>query len=115
MPTIREYLTIVIDGFSPVNAQVAVFLWNSFAVHLICPCLGSYIFDFIAVKLWYTNMEHSVASLEAKANVCCVKFDPDSRYHLAFGSAGTFISMLDQVVMFTNSNLYSTILLIYSL
>ncbi len=33
-------------------------------------------------------MDHSVASLEAKANVCCVKFNPQSRYHLAFGSAG---------------------------
>ena len=42
----------------------------------------------VAVKLWHTNMEHSVASLEAKANVCCVKFNPNSRYHLAFGSAG---------------------------
>ena len=42
----------------------------------------------ISVKLWYTNMEHSIASLEAKANVCCVKFNPESRYHLAFGSAG---------------------------
>ena len=42
----------------------------------------------ISVKLWYTNMEHSVASIEAKANVCCVKFNPESRYHLTFGSAG---------------------------
>ena len=33
-------------------------------------------------------MEHSVSTLEAKANVCCVKFNPESRYHLAFGSAG---------------------------
>ena len=46
-----------------------------------------------------------MASLEAKANVCCVKFDPESRYHLAFGSAGTCISMLDEVVMFYNCNL----------
>ena len=29
-----------------------------------------------------------MASLEAKANVCCVKFNPESRFHLAFGSAG---------------------------
>lgn len=42
----------------------------------------------LAVKLWHTNVDHSVASLEVKANVCCVKFNPDSRYHLAFGSAG---------------------------
>ena len=42
----------------------------------------------IAVKLWSTNAENSIACLEAKANVCCVKFNPESRYHLAFGSAG---------------------------
>lgn len=40
------------------------------------------------VKIWSTNMDHSITSLEAKANVCCVKFNPESRFHLAFGSAG---------------------------
>ena len=40
------------------------------------------------MKLWATNMEHSVATLEAKANVCCVKFNPATKYHIAFGSAG---------------------------
>ena len=40
------------------------------------------------MKLWSTGMEHSVSCIEAKANVCCVKFNPESRYHLAFGSAG---------------------------
>lgn len=45
-----------------------------------------------AVKLWHTNVDHSVASLEVKANVCCVKFNPESRYHLAFGSAGILFS-----------------------
>ena len=43
--------------------------------------------DDARVKLWSTNMSHSVASLEAKANVCCVKFNPSSCYHLAFGLA----------------------------
>jgi len=43
------------------------------------------------VKLWATNMEHSVATLEAKANVCCVKFNPATRYNIAFGSAGMYI------------------------
>jgi len=47
------------------------------------------------VKLWYTNMEHSVGCLEAKANVCCVKFNPDSRYHLAFGSADHCVHYYD--------------------
>ena len=45
------------------------------------------------VKLWATNMEHSVSTLEAKANVCCVKFNPESRYHLAFGSAGMLVTI----------------------
>lgn len=39
------------------------------------------------VKLWSTNDDHSIATLEAKANVCCVKFNPKSSCHLAFGSA----------------------------
>lgn len=47
------------------------------------------------VKLWHTNMDHSVASLEVKANVCCVKFNPESRYHLAFGSADHCIHYYD--------------------
>ena len=47
-----------------------------------------YICFLLSVKLWATNKENSIASLEAKANVCCVKFNPESRYHLAFGSAG---------------------------
>ena len=42
------------------------------------------------VKLWSTNTDHSIACLEAKANVCCVYFNPESRYHLAFGSAGLY-------------------------
>ena len=42
----------------------------------------------VSVKLWSTNLDNSVASIEAKANVCCVKFSPTSRYHLAFGCAG---------------------------
>lgn len=43
--------------------------------------------DDARVKLWTMNLEHSIATLEAKANVCCVKFNPKSSCHLAFGSA----------------------------
>lgn len=39
------------------------------------------------VKLWSTNLDISVASIEAKANECCVKFSASSRYHLAFSCA----------------------------
>lgn len=51
--------------------------------------------DDARVKLWSMNMEHSVASLEAKANVCCVKFNPKSSYHLAFGSADHCVHYYD--------------------
>lgn len=51
--------------------------------------------DDARVKLWSTNMEHSVTSLEAKANVCCVKFNPTSRYNLAFGSADHCVHYYD--------------------
>lgn len=64
--------------------------------------------DFFIVKLWSTNMEHSVSCLEAKANVCCVKFNPESRYHLSFGSAG----MLYEMVARQPSDLVITLLLL---
>ncbi|GAB6021877.1 hypothetical protein CHUAL_006043 [Chamberlinius hualienensis] len=51
--------------------------------------------DDAKVKLWSTNVDNSVASLDAKANVCCVKFSPDSRYHLAFGSADHCVHYYD--------------------
>lgn len=51
--------------------------------------------DDARVKLWSLNMEHSVASLEAKANVCCVKFNPRSSSHLAFGSADHCVHYYD--------------------
>lgn len=47
------------------------------------------------VKLWSTNTEHSVGCIEAKANVCCVKFSPTSSYHLAFGCADHFVHYYD--------------------
>ncbi|CAB0045217.1 unnamed protein product [Trichogramma brassicae] len=51
--------------------------------------------DDARVKLWSLNMDHSVASLEAKANVCCVKFNPESSCHLAFGSADHCVHYYD--------------------
>ncbi|KAG7227433.1 hypothetical protein INR49_000439 [Caranx melampygus] len=47
------------------------------------------------LKLWSTNLDNSVASIEAKANVCCVKFSPTSRYHLAFGCADHCVHYYD--------------------
>ncbi|XP_014217914.1 E3 ubiquitin-protein ligase RFWD2 [Copidosoma floridanum] len=43
--------------------------------------------DDAKVKLWSLTSEVSISSLEAHANVCCVKFNPQSSCHLAFGSA----------------------------
>lgn len=51
--------------------------------------------DDAKVKIWSTNMDHSITSLEAKANVCCVKFNPESRFHLAFGSADHCVHYYD--------------------
>ncbi|XP_048512284.1 E3 ubiquitin-protein ligase COP1-like isoform X1 [Athalia rosae] len=51
--------------------------------------------DDAKVKLWSLNIDHSVASLEAKANVCCVKFNPKSSCHLAFGSADHCVHYYD--------------------
>lgn len=47
------------------------------------------------VKLWSVDMNHSVTSLEAKANVCCVKFNPVNCYHVAFGSADHCVHYYD--------------------
>ncbi|KAI1236464.1 hypothetical protein IHE44_0014711 [Lamprotornis superbus] len=49
----------------------------------------------VSMKLWSTNLDNSVASIEAKANVCCVKFSPSSRYHLAFGCADHCVHYYD--------------------
>ncbi|KAI8426688.1 hypothetical protein MSG28_014400, partial [Choristoneura fumiferana] len=43
--------------------------------------------DDARVKLWALNADRSVATLEARFNVCCVRFNPRSSCHLAFGSA----------------------------
>lgn len=51
--------------------------------------------DDARVKLYSLNEEHSVATLEAKANVCCVKFNPGSSSHLAFGSADHCVHYYD--------------------
>ncbi|KAG8236675.1 hypothetical protein J437_LFUL014403 [Ladona fulva] len=51
--------------------------------------------DDARVKLWSLNAERSIASLEAKANVCCVKFNPRSSCHLAFGSADHCVHYYD--------------------
>ena len=51
--------------------------------------------DDTKVKIWSTNQENSVASIESKANICCVKFNPEVSHHLAFGSADHHIHYYD--------------------
>ena len=47
-------------------------------------------FSLFSVKLWSLNENRSTHTIVAKANVCCVKFNPSSSHHLAFGSAGMY-------------------------
>lgn len=51
--------------------------------------------DDARVKLWTLNQDRSVACLEAKANVCCVKFNPVGASYLAFGSADHCVHYYD--------------------
>ena len=64
--------------------------FNFNIIVICCVNLNGLFLHCSTVKLWSTGTEHSVSCIEAKANVCCVKFNPESRYHLAFGSAGKF-------------------------
>ncbi|PKU42168.1 e3 ubiquitin-protein ligase rfwd2 isoform x2 [Limosa lapponica baueri] len=77
-----------------------VILWDGFTgqrskVYQLCRVWTFSISCVYGVKLWSTNLDNSVASIEAKANVCCVKFSPSSRYHLAFGCADHCVHYYD--------------------
>ena len=43
--------------------------------------------DDAKVKIWSTNSQKSITTIEARANVCCVQFNPKSSMHVAFGGA----------------------------
>jgi len=43
--------------------------------------------DDAKVKIWSTNSQRSITTIEARANVCCVQFNPKSSMHVAFGGA----------------------------
>ncbi|ODN06461.1 E3 ubiquitin-protein ligase RFWD2 [Orchesella cincta] len=51
--------------------------------------------DDYKVMLWSTNSERSIANLEATANVCSVKFCPESAYVIAFGCADHCVHYYD--------------------
>ena len=42
----------------------------------------------LSVKLWCNSRPHSIFTIDAKANVCSVRFHPVDRHYLAYGSAG---------------------------
>jgi E3 ubiquitin-protein ligase RFWD2 len=47
------------------------------------------------VKVWCTKQEASALSLDMRANICCVKFNPGSSHHVAVGSADHHIHYFD--------------------
>lgn len=51
--------------------------------------------DDAKVKLWSTNMERSIVTINSTANICSVKFNPKSMYHLAFSSADHSVYYFD--------------------
>lgn len=51
--------------------------------------------DDAKVKLWSLTSDRSVASIDAKVNVCCVYFSPTSRHSLVFGSADHCVHLYD--------------------
>uniref|UniRef100_A0A915K8D9 E3 ubiquitin-protein ligase COP1 n=1 Tax=Romanomermis culicivorax TaxID=13658 RepID=A0A915K8D9_ROMCU len=51
--------------------------------------------DDAKVKLWSINCKDSVATLATKVNVCSVHFNPESRFHLALGSADHCVHYYD--------------------
>jgi E3 ubiquitin-protein ligase RFWD2 len=51
--------------------------------------------DDCTVKLWSDREPNSIFSFSARANICSVKFNPHSRYFLAYGSADHGVHYLD--------------------
>ncbi|KAN0021792.1 hypothetical protein ACTFIU_003937 [Dictyostelium citrinum] len=51
--------------------------------------------DDTRVKLWSTTAERAITTIESKANICCVKFNPCSSNLIAFGSADHHIHYYD--------------------
>ncbi|XP_057522888.1 E3 ubiquitin-protein ligase COP1-like isoform X1 [Amaranthus tricolor] len=51
--------------------------------------------DDCKVKVWCTKQEASVLNIDMKANICCVKYNPGSSYHIAVGSADHQIHYYD--------------------
>lgn len=51
--------------------------------------------DDCKVKVWCTKQEASAFNIDMKANICCVKYNPGSSFHVAVGSADHNIHYFD--------------------
>ncbi|XP_051133864.1 E3 ubiquitin-protein ligase COP1-like [Andrographis paniculata] len=51
--------------------------------------------DDCKVKVWCTKQEASVLNIDMKANICSVKYNPSSSFHVAIGSADHHIHYYD--------------------
>ncbi|KAK6919299.1 WD40 repeat [Dillenia turbinata] len=51
--------------------------------------------DDCKVKVWCTKQEASVLDIDMKANICCVKYNPESSVYVAVGSADHHIHYYD--------------------
>ncbi|PIN04814.1 U5 snRNP-specific protein-like factor [Handroanthus impetiginosus] len=51
--------------------------------------------DDCKVKVWCTKQEASVLNIDMKANICSVKYNPESSFHVAVGSADHHIHYYD--------------------
>ena len=51
--------------------------------------------DDCTVKLWSMGKLNSILSFSTRANICSVKFNPHSRYMLAYGSADHGVYYVD--------------------
>ncbi|MFS8025821.1 putative transcription factor C2H2 family [Helianthus anomalus] len=51
--------------------------------------------DDFKVKIWCTRQEASVLNIDMKANICSVKYNPGSSFHVAVGSADHHIHYYD--------------------
>ncbi|KAK6918802.1 hypothetical protein RJ641_017224 [Dillenia turbinata] len=51
--------------------------------------------DDCKVKVWCTKQEASVLNIDMKANICCVKYNPESSVYVAVGSADHHIHYYD--------------------
>lgn len=47
------------------------------------------------MKVWCTNQEASAFSIDMKANVCCVKYNPGSTSHIAVSTGSLNMSFRD--------------------